>query len=154
MDTRVKERSTRSNKRSSAVPDLATSLLGRLVRRALESIAPAPTVRRVAPLIEALEPRVLLAADPVMPRVDGHIDVPGEVDRYSFSLKNDVRIVFDSLTADPQMQWSLQGPGGSVVPPTSMRSADSADIGGNTAIDLKAGDYTLSVDGTGDHTGD
>ena len=128
--------------------------LSRLVRDALEAIAPAPRQTRQSSLIEALEPRVLLSADTVVPRVDGRIDVPGEVDKYSFSLPNDVRIVFDSLTPDSSLLWSLQGPTGTVVPPTALRVADSADLGAQPALTLKAGDYTLVIDGVGDKTGD
>ena len=121
MDTEVKQNRSKRNARQSGAHGASPSnLLHRLLRRALDGIAPAPTQTRIAPLVEAFEPRVLLSGDTVVPRIDGRIDVPGEIDKYSFTLKNDVRIVFDSLTADPQMQWSLQGPGGSVVPPTSM----------------------------------
>ncbi|MBY0467445.1 MAG: LEPR-XLL domain-containing protein, partial [Burkholderiaceae bacterium] len=156
MDTEVRSSSARrkAKKNSPTQAPAERSLLGRLVQRALEAIVPAAPTVRTAPLVEALEPRVLLSGDTVVPRVDGRIDVPGEVDKYSFSLKNDVRIVFDSLTPDSQLQWSLAGPNGTVVPPTSLRSADGVDLSGNTALDLKAGDYTLSVDGVADKTGD
>ena len=41
--------------------------------------------------------RVLMSGDGVVPRVDGRIEVPGEVDRYVFTLASDVKVVFDSL---------------------------------------------------------
>jgi hypothetical protein len=156
LDTEVKSPSSRrkGKKGSREKGPAERTLLGRLVQRALEAIVPAAPTIRTAPLVEALEPRVLLSGDTVVPRVDGRIDVPGEVDKYSFNLKNDVRIVFDSLTPNDQLQWSLNGPNGAVVPPTGLGSADGDTLGGSTALDLKAGDYTLSVDGVGDKTGD
>lgn len=92
------------------------------MRRALESLVQAAPLPRVQPLLEALEPRVLLSADPVVPRIDGRIDVAGEVDRYTFTLNSNVRVVFDSLTADTQLQWSLSGPQGAVLGPSSPRT--------------------------------
>ncbi|WP_309246675.1 LEPR-XLL domain-containing protein [Ramlibacter montanisoli] len=104
-------------------------------------------------MFETFEPRVLLAADTVVPRVEGSIDVPGEVDRYVFSVQDEIRVVFDSLTADSSLQWSLEGQAGSIASAIPLRSADAIDRGGAVAYDLPPGDYTLSIDGTGDRTG-
>ncbi|MCX7197539.1 MAG: LamG domain-containing protein, partial [Proteobacteria bacterium] len=130
------------------------SVLQRMVRRALEALAPATASTLTAPLAEPLEPRVLLSGDGFAPRVDGRIDVPGEVDRYTFTLNSDVRLVFDSLTNDSQIQWSLDGPLGSVVGPTALNGSDASDRSGAPAVPLSAGTYTLNVDGVGDRTGD
>ena len=104
-------------------------------------------------LFEALEQRILMSGDPIVPLIQGSIDVPGEVDRYTFTVKDDIRVVFDSLTSDAQIEWSLQGPAGSVVAPRSLSTADSVDRGGEVALRLRAGDYTLEIDGVGDRTG-
>src|SRR5688572_10880197 len=70
--------------------------------------APARPVR-----FEALEPRVLLSGD-VNPAqtVSGQIEVPGEVDQYAFTLPQNARIVFDSLSNASNANWSLTGPNG------------------------------------------
>jgi hypothetical protein len=46
--------------------------------------------------LEPLEPRVLMAADPVV--VMGSIDAPGQTNTYSFTLDTATHLVFDSLT--------------------------------------------------------
>jgi hypothetical protein len=104
---------------------------------------------------EALEPRILLDATPSIPvtRIDGSIDVAGETDRYGFTLNETVRVVFDSLTDDASMRWSLEGPRGMVVSERGFNVSDSAERSGDVALDLAAGDYTLSVDGVADNTG-
>lgn len=126
MDTEVKSSSSRrkGKKGSREKVPAERTLLGRLVQRALKAIVPAAPTIRTAPLVEALEPRVLLSGNTVVPRVDGRIDVPGEVDKYSFNLKNDVRIVFDSLTPNSNLQWSHDGPTGAVVPPKALEPAE------------------------------
>ena len=128
------------------------SLMARLVRRAIDSIKTTPASQ--SPLrLEALEPRILLSADPMGARVDASLDVAGETDRYSFTLTNDLRVVFDSLTNNSNIHWSLSGPGGNLVSDRSFAGSDSVDFGGTVAMDLTAGDYNLSVDGVGDTTG-
>ncbi|HEV6967807.1 LamG domain-containing protein, partial [Roseateles sp.] len=104
---------------------------------------------------DSFEPRVLMSGDGVAPQVSGRIDVPGEVDRYVFTLPSDTQLVFDSLTADADLKWSLQGPQGQVI--TAPRALDASDANarsGDVALSLKAGTYTLQVDGMGDHVGD
>ena len=128
-------------------------LLARLVRRAVAALKPPPELPGRL-VFESVEPRVLLAGDAVVPRVEGRIDVPGEVDQYTFTLQNDVRVVFDSLTPNSGVEWSLDGPAGSVVSGRSFRQTDSVDQSAPPVLGLKAGNYTLSVDGTGDTTGD
>ena len=103
---------------------------------------------------DSFEPRVLMSGDGVMPRVEGRIEVPGEVDRYTFTLPSDVKIVFDSLTPDSQLQWSLQGPQGQVIAPRAFDATDANAKGGDVALNLQAGTYTLQIDGVGDHVAD
>jgi len=104
---------------------------------------------------EALESRILLDATPSIPatQIDGSIDVAGETDRYGFTLSETVRVVFDSLTDNASMRWSLEGPRGAVVSDRGFNASDSYELSGNVALDLGAGDYTLSVDGVADTTG-
>ncbi|MFZ4409965.1 MAG: LamG-like jellyroll fold domain-containing protein, partial [Paracraurococcus sp.] len=85
--------------------------------------------------------------------VTGSIDVPGETDRYVFLLTEPKRLVFDSLTNDYSLTWSLSGPRGAEVTDRSFGYSDAFGIGGSPVLGLKAGEYTLSVDQAGDRTG-
>ncbi len=76
---RVETRDAKKIARRSAP---APSLLARLVRRAVAALKPAPELSGRL-VFESVEPRVLLSGDAVVPRVDGRIDVPGEVDQYN-----------------------------------------------------------------------
>jgi large repetitive protein len=98
--------------------------------------------RRV--LIEALEPRLLLSAD-LLP-IQGTIDVPGEVDRYAFTLSEPKQVLFDAEKSDSRLNWSLAGPRGTEVSSQSFSNQDSL-------LTLISGEYTLSVAGSTDATG-
>jgi len=154
MDTRArsddkKSRSVRPGARHPAVPRLLNRLLAKAFAAFRTSGAPRDYL-----VFESLEPRVLLSGSPVAPpRIDGSPDVAGEVDRYSFTLTEDLRVVFDSLTHNGNMNWLLDGPRGNVVSPRPFSQAAVADLGGNIACDLPAGDYMPTVDGVGDTTG-
>ncbi|MDH5351504.1 MAG: LEPR-XLL domain-containing protein, partial [Betaproteobacteria bacterium] len=104
--------------------------------------------QRRAMRLETLEPRLLLSAD-----VAGTLDIPGETDRYTFSLDRDTQLYFDALSADPSISWSLSGPRGAEVSGRGFAFSDSAGIGENPVLDLRAGDYTLTVDGLQEATG-
>ncbi|TAK52487.1 MAG: LEPR-XLL domain-containing protein, partial [Gammaproteobacteria bacterium] len=104
---------------------------------------------------EALEPRVLLAADPfVVATVSGSLDLAGETDQYTFTLDEPARIVFDSLTNRVDLAWSLTGPDGAAVAVRSFSASDSAEAPESPVLELAAGQYSLTVDGTADATGD
>lgn len=96
---------------------------------------------------ESIEPRVLLSADvnPTALTVGGSIDVPGEQDSYEFTVEETTRIVFDSQTNNYGLNWRLDGPVGQI----SNQQFSSTD----PAIELVAGKYLLTVDGSGDQTG-
>src|SRR5207249_1222437 len=81
------------------------------------------------------------------------IGVPGERDRYTFSLASAGRFYFDTLTNSNTISWTLTGPAGTLVNARLLGSSDSFDFSGNPAMPLGAGDYTLTVDGAGDVTG-
>ncbi len=114
--------------------------------------SPRPPFKR-KPLLESLEPRVLLSADSVVPRIEGTLDTPGETDRYGFTLNDRASIVFDSLTNSGNINWKLEGPRGAVSGEQAFNASDSVDRSGNVVYELTAGDYTLTVDGVGDTTG-
>ena len=103
---------------------------------------------------EALEPRVLLSGDlnPAQ-TVSGSIDVQGEVDQYGFTLTQNTQIVFDSMTNNSNMNWSLSGPNGAVVGNKSFTNSDSAYTSASPLLNLAVGDYTLTVDANSDQTG-
>ncbi|HEY8097355.1 MAG TPA: LEPR-XLL domain-containing protein, partial [Methylobacter sp.] len=103
---------------------------------------------------EALEPRVLLSGDlnPAQ-TVSGSIDAQGEVDQYGFTLTQNAQIVFDSMTNNSNMNWSLSGPNGAVVGNRSFTSSDSVDASASPLLNLAVGDYTLTVDANTDQTG-
>ena len=85
--------------------------------------------------------------------VSGSIAHAGQLDRYTFTLGEATKLYFDSLSADPSISWSLSGPRGTEVSSRSFVYSDSATLSGNPILDLLAGDYTLTVDGSLDATG-
>ena len=154
MDTRTTRAAEALDvKRRLQVPSpVAPPLFKRLIDRAL-GVLRAPEPPQAKTRFESFEPRVLLAADPVVPRIDGSLDVAGETDRYVFNVTENIRVVFDALTNNGNLNWSLTGPRGTVVSSRAFTSSDSADIGGDVAYELTEGEYILSVDGVGDTTG-
>ena len=100
---------------------------------------------------ETLEPRVLLSAD--LNPIQGAIDVPGQVERYSFTLAQEKQILFDSETNSSSLHWSLTGPQGDVVTNRAFNSSDPVDNSSTAPLDLVSGTYTLSVQGVADATG-
>src|SRR6266568_3340358 len=101
---------------------------------------------------EPLEPRVLLSAD-INPAqtITNQISVPGETDQYGFTLPEGARIVFDSLTNNTNLNWSLTGPTGTLVTDRAFSASDGTAA--NSLLDLKAGDYTLVIEGAIGNTG-
>ncbi|OZA70316.1 MAG: hypothetical protein B7X78_02875, partial [Sphingomonadales bacterium 39-62-4] len=85
--------------------------------------------------------------------VSGRIEQPGETQTYRFSLAERTYALFDSLTNNSGLVWSLTGPEGTQVANRRFDQSDSRDFGANPALRLEPGDYELMVDGTGDATG-
>ena len=54
--------------------------------------------------------------------VNGAITAPGQAQRYTFTLSSPTKVVFDALTNNSNMRWSLDGPSGSVVNNNSFTS--------------------------------
>ncbi len=101
---------------------------------------------------ETFEPRILMSAA-LLP-VHGSIDVPGQVNKYTFSLTDASQIYFDSQTPNSsQIDWTLQGPSGTVVSNRPFAYSDANQLSGQAAMSLPAGDYTLSVAAQGATTG-
>ncbi|WP_301102649.1 CARDB domain-containing protein, partial [Propionivibrio sp.] len=122
-------------------------------RAAKTAARPTPRAAQTPAIrFEALEPRVLLSGDPAV-AVMGSIDVPGEVDQYGFTLPQNTRVVFDSLTNTSSINWTLQGPQGAVVSNRPLSQTDASGALGNPLLDLAAGDYTLTLDANADVTG-
>ncbi len=84
--------------------------------------------------------------------VTGAIAVPGQTDRYAFRLETDARYYFDALTNNGRLVWSLNGPMGGLVSGRSFAGSDAQSIG-DPVLSLPAGDYVLTVGGSGDATG-
>ncbi len=82
----------------------------------------------------------------------GQIDPPGERDVFTISLGGVARLYFDSLTNRSDLNWSLDGPGGVVVNARAFHQSDGASVS-SPVLSLVAGDYTLTVDGSGAATG-
>ncbi len=80
----------------------------------------------------------------------GAIAHAGQQQHFTFSLGAPARLFFDGL-AEPDvagsLNWSLHGPGGVLVNERSFWTSDSLD--GFSQLNLPAGDYRLTVNGTG-----
>ncbi|MCB2043949.1 MAG: LamG domain-containing protein, partial [Rhodoferax sp.] len=89
----------------------------------------------------------------VEPVVIGNIDHVGQVVHYTFSLSEDItRLYLDALTDNSNVRWTLTGPRGTLVSGRHFQQSDSID--GLSMFDLVAGDYTLTIDGHQDFTGE
>ncbi len=84
--------------------------------------------------------------------VTGNINVPGNVDVYTFTLTEPTAVLFDSLTNNGSIYWSLVGPDGNIVTDRRFDSSDSYDFTGNPLMTLAAGSYSIRVRGNGDTT--
>src|SRR5205807_1547904 len=74
---------------------------------------------------------------------------PGEVDRYTFNLSSSSLLYFLPVSANNYFQWTLSGPGGTVVSNRSF-SNGSASTGNNFLESLPVpmllgGNYTLTI---------
>src|SRR5262245_28737655 len=103
--------------------------------------------------------QALLAATTTTPLaldtlVTGAIASPRQRDQYTFTLAGDSLLYFDALTNDANLTWSLAGPAGNAVSGRAFTSSDAGGISSNPVLNLfAAGDYTLTVERTGDGTG-
>src|SRR5262249_10779327 len=86
-------------------------------------------------------------------QVSGAISQAGQQNSYTFSLSNPSQLYFDSLTNDSSLNWTLTGPRGTEVSSRSFQSSDGGNFSSNPVLNLIAGNYTLTIAGSGDHTG-
>jgi large repetitive protein len=75
----------------------------------------------------------------------------GQKDIYRFTLDQERRIYFDSLTDNSRLNWTLSGPRGTLVSARTLQTSDSEN--GLFLFDLPPGEYTLVIDGLTDATG-
>src|SRR5262249_7092313 len=80
--------------------------------------------------------------------VNGSIGVTGERDFYTLVLPGATQVLFDSLTNNTQISWSLDGPRGNEVNARTLAFSDGNNTSTNSVLSLPAGTYTLTVDGT------
>ncbi|HEY7118908.1 MAG TPA: hypothetical protein VH475_20125, partial [Tepidisphaeraceae bacterium] len=85
--------------------------------------------------------------------VNGTIGAAGEVDTYVFTLASNASLVFDSLTGNSNLNWTLEGPARTLVGGRAFRNSDSFDFAPNPLIGAVAGQYRLTVRGGGGNTG-
>ncbi|HUS33922.1 MAG TPA: CARDB domain-containing protein [Verrucomicrobiae bacterium] len=80
----------------------------------------------------------------------GSIASPGQQQRYTFTLASPRRLYFDARSNPPSLRWSLAGALGTYAD----RAFSNSDAqSGSPFLDLPAGDFTLTVQGSGDATG-
>src|ERR1041385_5495982 len=106
-------------------------------------------------ICQPLEARQLVSGNSLQSGfVSGNIAIPGEVDRYSFTLDSDAKFYFDARSGSSSINWSLGGPAGTVVSARSFAGSDGLDLSGDPVLNLVSGDYVLTVDALNDVTGD
>ena len=81
--------------------------------------------------------------------VNGNLTTAGQQDHYIFTLAASAQLYFDSLTNNGNLRWSLSGPAGAAVSNRSFTNSDANDMSGNPVLTLPAGNYTLTVAGSG-----
>ena len=84
--------------------------------------------------------------------VNSDIAVTGETDVYTFTLASMSNLYFDSLSDNNNLQWTLNGPAGTAVNQRSFTDSDWF-ASQQELRNLPAGDYQLTIDGSGDTTG-
>ena len=85
--------------------------------------------------------------------MDDSISLPSQSVAYAFTLAAEKHLLFDTLSSDPGLQWSLTGPDGPVVISMSLLTQDGLNSPSMPLLDLPAGAYTLTVSGAGNATG-
>ena len=81
---------------------------------------------------------------------NGSIGIPGQQNRFTFTLNGAAQLYFDALTNSAAFTWTLSGPRGVEVDARTFTSTDGTAFAGNPVRNLVAGNYTLTVDATGD----
>jgi hypothetical protein len=89
---------------------------------------------------------------PLNTLVQDSITSAGQTHLYTFSLLNKTLVSFDSLVANSDMRWSLDGPTGRIMNERGFTSSDASF--GTGPLYLPPGDFRLSVRAINDQTGD
>jgi hypothetical protein len=89
----------------------------------------------------------LLALDNV---VSSTIATPGVPETYIFDLATDKQLYFDSLTNDDNVRWTLTSQIGTIIDNASFAYSDWLFYEPLSQLKLPAGQYQLSIGGTGD----
>ena len=76
--------------------------------------------------------------------INGTLATASQKGAYTFTLASNSLLYFDSLTNNPNLNWSLAGPAGSAVSSRVFNGSDGASIS-NPVLNLVAGNYTLTV---------
>src|SRR3546814_17547796 len=71
--------------------------------------------------------------------VSGRIASPGETRSYAFTLTARTMALFDSLTPNSSLTWTLTGPEGAVVDARRFAQSDSSGFAGTPVLDLAIG---------------
>lgn len=99
----------------------------------------------VVPVNDATQPLTLGST------VTGTIGVPGQFQKYTFTLPSSATLYFDSHTNN-NLRWSLSDAGGVLVTNRSFSGSDAQTVG-DPLLRLPAGNYDLVVSGSGDEVG-
>lgn len=118
-----------------------------LVEGAIGNVAASAYTLNVVPIVDATQSLTLGSTVP------GNLTTPGEQDTYTFHLVSHTQAYFDALTNNVNFNWSLSGPAGIAVSGRLFTFSDGVDAPGNPVMELPAGDYTLTIAGSGGTTG-
>jgi large repetitive protein len=80
---------------------------------------------------------------------DGSTGLPGQSVAYTINVSADTKLIFDALSAEPGLKWSLTGPEGPLVLDRTFEASDGINGPVRPLIDAPAGVYTLTVSGGG-----
>lgn len=83
--------------------------------------------------------------------VSGNVALPGQSTVYSFHLAAATQLAFDTQSTRNDILWSLSGPNGQLVQRRPLGQSDGSSA--YSVVTVPAGDYTLTVQGTGNATG-
>src|SRR3546814_5570515 len=78
----------------------------------------------------------------------GTLALPGDRMRYCFTLAEDALLLFDSLTNNGSLNWTLTGPSG-VIDGRNFNNSDAYQRDDATPFFAAAGAYVLTVAGNG-----
>jgi len=107
--------------------------------------------------VDTYELNVLPVVDTTTPLVigqttSGAITSFGQTESFTFDVPEFGSYYFDNFSLTSSVRWTLSGPAGNVVSNRVVSATDS--LNGNGVLNLAAGSYTLTFDGTGEDLGE